>query len=147
MKVILNKDLEHLGNAGDVISVKSGYARNFLIPRQVASEATVKNVRVLEHQKRVIADRVRKERGVFEAIAKKINEASVTIPVNVGEEGKLFGSVTNKDIAEALAKEGIQVDKRKIRLEESIKELGTFTIPISLHQDVTGHLQVHLVKA
>ncbi len=99
MKVILKTDLDKLGKAGDLVEVKAGHARNFLIPRQVAVEATTRNVRVLEHQKRLIADRLRKERQEMEAFAHRINETSITIPVQVGEEGKLFGSVTNKDVA------------------------------------------------
>ncbi len=147
MKVILKSDVDALGKTGELVEVKNGYARNFLIPQDMAVEATTKNVRVLEHQKRLIADRLRKEQKEFEAFAKRINEASITIPVQVGEEGKLFGSVTNKDIAEALAKEGIEVDKRKIRLEDPIKEVGLFTIPIALHHDITAHLKLYVVKA
>ena len=105
------------------------------------------NVRTLEHQKRIIADRLRKERKEFEVLAKKISESSITIPVQVGEEGKLFGSVTNKDIAEALSREGFQIDKRKIRLEDPIKEVGSFVIPINLHPDVVAHLPLTVVGA
>ncbi len=147
MQVILNTDKDNLGKAGDLINVKAGYARNYLLPQKIASIATVKNVRLLEHQKRVVADRLRKEVSEFEVLAKKINESPITISMQVGEEDKLFGSVTNKDVAEALAREGIQVDKRKVRLEDPIKELGTFTIPISLHREVVGHLQLHVVKS
>ena len=147
MKIILNSDVEKLGKAGDLVNVRAGYARNYLIPREFASVATLKNVRALDHLKRLIADRLRKERQGFDAVAKRINETSITIAVQVGEEGKLFGSVTNKDVAEALAKEGIQVDKRKIHIEDPIKEIGSFTIRVSLHQDITGHLQLHVVKS
>jgi large subunit ribosomal protein L9 len=147
MKVILKSDVESLGKAGEVVNVRDGYARNFLIPQDLAAEATTKNVRVLEHQKRLIADKLRKEKLEFEALATRINEASITIPVQVGEEGKLFGSVTNKDIAEALAKEGIEVDKRKIKLDDPIKEVGSFTVPIALHHDVTAHLKLYVVQA
>jgi large subunit ribosomal protein L9 len=147
MKVILKSDLDNLGKAGDLVEVKAGYARNFLIPRQVAVEATTKNVGVLEHQKRLIAGRVRKERQEMEAFAHRINETTITIPVQVGEEGKLFGSVTNKDVALALGREGIEVDKRKVRLDDPIKEVGEFTIPISLQHDITAHLKVFVVKA
>jgi len=147
MKVILKSDVNALGKTGELVEVKNGYARNFLIPQDMAVEATTKNVRVLEHQKRLIADSLRKGLKEIEAFAKRINEASITIPVQVGEEGKLFGSVTNKDIAEALAKEGIEVDKRKIRLEDPIKEVGSFTIPIALHHDITAHLKLYVVQA
>jgi large subunit ribosomal protein L9 len=147
MKVILNTAMDNLGKAGDIVNVKDGYARNFLLPRRIASEATINNVRALEHQKRIIADRLRKERKEFEVLAKKISESSVTIPVQVGEEGKLFGSVTNKDIAEALSREGFHIDKRRIRLEDPIKEVGSFVIPINLHPDVVAHLPLHVVSA
>jgi len=147
MKVILKSNVAALGKAGELVEVKDGYARNFLIPQDMAVEATTKNVRVLEHQKRLIADSLRKGLKEIEAFAKRINEASITIPVQVGEEGKLFGSVTNKDIAEALAKEDIEVDKRKIRLEDPIKEVGFFTVPIALHHDITAHLKLYVVKA
>ena len=147
MKVILKSDVNALGKTGELVEVKNGYARNFLIPQDMAVEATTKNVRVLEHQKRLIADSLRKGLKEIEAFAKRINEASITIPVQVGEEGKLFGSVTNKDIAEALAKEGIEVDKRKIRLEDPIKEVGSFTIPIALHHDITAHLKLYVVQS
>jgi large subunit ribosomal protein L9 len=147
VKVILRTDVEKVGRAGDLLEVKRGFARNFLFPRQLAAEATVHNVRALEHQKRVIADRLRKELKELEAFAQKINGVSVTIPVQVGEEGKLFGSVTNRDIAEALAREGIELDKRKIQLEDPIKEEGLFTVPVSLHREVTAHLKVNVVKS
>ena len=146
MKVILKTDQDKLGKAGDLVEVKAGYARNFLIPRQVAIEATTRNVRVLEHQKRLIADRLRKERQEMEAFAHRINETSITIPVQVGEEGKLFGSVTNKDVAEALGREGIEVDKRKVRLDDPIKDVGEYTIPIGLQHDITAHLKLYVVK-
>jgi large subunit ribosomal protein L9 len=147
MKVILNTAMDNLGKAGDIINVKDGYARNYLLPRKIAFEATINNVRALEHQKRIIADRLRKERKEFEGLAQKISESPITIPVQVGEEGKLFGSVTNKDIAEALSREGFQIDKRKIRLEDPIKEVGSFVIPINLHPDVVANLPLHVVSA
>ncbi|MBI3609435.1 MAG: 50S ribosomal protein L9 [Nitrospirae bacterium] len=147
MKVILREDVETLGKMGDLVTVKDGYARNFLIPKKKAVEATTKSVKVLEHEKRLIADQARKLKKEFEAVAEKINATPITIPVQVGEEGKLFGSVTNKDVAEALAKEGIEIDKRKIRLEDPLKEVGSFTIPIQVHQDVTAHLKLTLVQA
>lgn len=146
MKVILKSDSDNLGKAGDLVEVKAGYARNYLIPRQVAVKATTKNIGLLEHQKRLIADRLRKERREIEAFAHRINETTVTIPVQVGEEGKLFGSVTNKDVTEALGREGIEVDKRKVRMDDPIKEVGEFTIPISLQHDITAHLKLYVVK-
>lgn len=147
MKVILKTDFESLGRAGDLLEVKDGFARNFLIPRQIVLVATTRNVKALEHQKRTIADQLRKERQEMELLSKKMSEVSITIPVQVGEEGKLFGSITNKDVTEALAKEGFQIDKRKVRLESPIKETGSFSISIGLHPDITATIQLHVVKS
>ncbi len=147
MKVILKEDVANLGRMGDVLEVASGYARNFLIPKKKAFEATAKNLKAIEHQKKLLADQMKREKKEAEALAIRINESSITIPVQVGEEEKLFGSVTNKDIGEALAKEGIEVDKHKILLEKPIKELGIFTVPIKLHSEVTANLKVWIVKA
>jgi large subunit ribosomal protein L9 len=146
MKVILKEDIANLGHMGDVVEVAPGYARNFLIPKKKAFETTAKNLKMIEHQKKLLADQMKRGTKEAEALAIRINESSVTIPVQVGEEEKLFGSVTNKDIGEALAKEGIEVDKHKILLEKPLKELGIFTIPIKLHPEVTANLKVWIVK-
>ncbi|HUK56090.1 MAG TPA: 50S ribosomal protein L9 [Nitrospiria bacterium] len=147
MKVILREDVDALGRMGDLVSVSDGYARNFLIPKKKAVEATTKNVKVMEHEKRLISDKARKMKKEFETLAEKINGTPITIPVQVGEEGKLFGSVTNKDIAEALSKEGIEIDKRKIQLESPLKEVGSFTLPVQVYHDVKAHLKLTLIKA
>jgi large subunit ribosomal protein L9 len=147
MKIILREDVETLGRMGDLVTVSDGYARNFLIPKKKAVQATTKSVKVLEHEKRLIADQARKVKKEHEVQAEKINATPITITVQVGEEGKLFGSVTNKDIAEALSKEGIEIDKRKILLEDPLKEIGSFTIPIQIYHDVKAHLKVTLVQA
>lgn len=147
MKVILKQDVESLGHMGDLVEVSVGYARNFLIPKSKAIEATVKNVKTLEHEKRVIADQGKKIKKEFEALAEKIGATPVTITAQAGEGEKLFGSVTNKDIAEALVREGIEVDKRKILLDDPLKELGQFTVSIQIHHEVTAHLKVTVVKA
>jgi large subunit ribosomal protein L9 len=147
MKVILKEDVEALGSMGDLVTVSDGYARNFLIPKKKAVEATTKSVKVLEHEKRLIADHARKIKKEHEALAEKINATPITIAVQVGEEGKLFGSVTNKDIAEALSKEGIEIDKRKIQLEDPLKEIGNFTVPIQVFHDVKAHLKVNLIQS
>ena len=146
MKVILKEDVATLGHVGDVVEVAPGYARNFLIPKNKAFEATTKNLKTVEHQKKLLADETKRKMKEAEALATKINEASVTISVQVGEEEKLFGSVTNKAIGEALAKEGIEVDKHVILLEKPIKELGIFTVPVKLHSEVTANLKVSIVK-
>jgi len=147
MKVILREDVDTLGRMGDLVNVSDGYARNFLIPKKKAVEATTKNVKVMEHEKRLIGDKARKLKKEFETLAEKINGISITISVQVGDEGKLFGSVTNKDIAEALSKEGIEIDKRKIQLESPLKEVGSFSVPIQVYHDVKAHLKLTLIKA
>ena len=146
MKVILREDVETLGRMGDLVTVSDGYARNFLIPKKKAVEATTKSVKVLEHEKRLIADRARKVKKEYETLAEKINATPITISVQVGEEGKLFGSVTNKDIAEALSKEGIEIDKRKIELENPLKDIGSFSIPVQVYHDVKAHLKLTLIQ-
>lgn len=146
MKVILREDVERVGKVGNLVEVADGYARNFLIPKRLAAEATEKNVRALEHERRLIADKGKKDKKEALEQAKKIGEAAVTIPVKVGEEDRLFGSVTAKDIAEALLREGIQIDKKKIQLESPLKELGQFDIPVKLHHDTVANLKVSIVK-
>lgn len=146
MKVILREDVERVGKAGDLAEVSDGHARNYLIPKKLAAEATEKNVKALEHARRLISDKVRKEKKGALELAKKISESSVTIPVKVGEEDKLFGSVTAKDIAEVLLREGINIDKKKILLESPLKELGTFEIPVKLHHETIANLKVSIVK-
>lgn len=147
MKVILREDVDKLGRMGDLVNVADGYARNFLLPRNLAALATTKNIKALEHEKRVIADRIKKEKMAAEDEAKKISAVSVSIPAQVGEEGKLFGSVTSKDIAEAIAAQGFAIDKKKIVLERPIKEIGTFMVPIKIHHDVTAQVKVEVIKA
>ncbi len=147
MKVILREDVEKLGRMGDLVNVADGYARNYLIPRNLAGLATTKNIKSLEHVKRVISDRIKKEKMAAEEEAKKISALSVSIPAQVGEEGKLFGSVTSKDIVDAIAAQGIEIDKRRIHLEKPIKELGTFMVPVKVHHDVTAQIKVEVVKA
>jgi large subunit ribosomal protein L9 len=147
MKVILREDVDKLGRMGDLVNVADGYARNFLIPRNLAALATTKNIKSLEHEKRVIADRIKKEKMAAEEEAKKISAVSVSIPAQVGEEGKLFGSVTSKDIADAIAAQGFEIDKRKIQLEKPIKEIGTFMVPVKVHHDITAQVKVEVVKA
>jgi len=144
MKLILAADVERLGLMGDLVEVADGYARNYLLPRKMAAVATLKNVKSLEHEKRVIADRIRKEKFAAEEEAKKIGGLSISITVKVGEEGKLFGSVTSKDIAEAMAAQGMVVDKRLILLDKPIKEAGTFQVPVKVRHDVTAQVQVEV---
>lgn len=146
MKVILREDVDKLGRMGDLVNVADGYARNYLLPRNMAAVATSHNIRSLEHEKRVIADKIKKEKMAAEEHAKKISAISVSIPAQVGEEGKLFGSVTSKDIADAIAAQGFEIDKKKIVLEKPIKEIGTFMVPVKVHHDVTAQVKVEVVK-
>ena len=147
MKVILKEDVPGTGNIGDVLEVARGYARNYLLPRNKAAEATGRNLKSVEHAKRVIAEKAKKEKAEVEEYAKKVSATAVTITVQVGRDDKLFGSVTAKDIAEALAAKGIEVDKRKIHLAHPIKELGTVAVPVKLHSQVTATVNVAVVKA
>jgi large subunit ribosomal protein L9 len=147
MKVILRQDVKGLGNAGDVVEVKSGYARNYLIPRSIAIEAGSSQMRKLDHEKKVLRDRKEKQVKEHRILADKISNTSCTIPVQVGEEDKLFGSVTAMDIVESLLKEGVQVDKKAIHLEEPIKSLGVFNVPVKLMPEVEAKLKVWVVKA
>lgn len=146
MKVILRENVDNLGTAGQIVNVKPGYARNYLVPKGLALVATKANEAVLENERRMIAARQHKEKLSAEEVARRLEELSITIPVAVGEEDKLFGSVTSMDIAEAIVAQGVDVDKRKIQLDEPIKALGLYTIDIKLQTDVTGHVKVWVVK-
>lgn len=146
MKVILREDVDHVGKMGDLVTVKDGYARNYLLPRDMAAPATERNVRALEHQKRLIETKRKKERAAAEELVKRLASIPLTFPMQAGEDDKLFGSVTSKDIAEALAEKDFVVDRRKIVLEKPIKALGTFSVSIKLSSDVTGEVSVSVVK-
>jgi large subunit ribosomal protein L9 len=147
VQVILREDVASLGNAGDLVRVKPGFARNFLIPQGKAVAATEASKRELEHQKRVIADKVRRERELLEAERKKYDGVAVEIAAQAGEEGKLFGSVTAAQIAETLAERGLEIDRRRIDLAEPIKSLGEHDVVVRLHRDVTATLKVKVVPA
>jgi large subunit ribosomal protein L9 len=147
MKVILRSDVADLGHAGDLVNVKDGYARNYLFPRNLAVEASKASIRALEHERRQIALREKKRLGELEAQAQKIRSTSVTIAKEVGENDRLFGSVTSMDIQRALEGEGIAIDRRLIDLDEPIKELGVRDVPIKLHRSVEAKLKVWVVKA
>ncbi len=146
MKVILKENVEGVGHLGDLLDVSDGFARNYLLPRHKALEANTRNVKELEHAKRTMAEKAKKEKLEIEALAKKMSAVSLTIPAQVGKDDKLFGSVTSKDIAEGLAGHGFTVDRRKIQLTQPIKELGTVTVSVKLHRDVTATVAVHVVK-
>ena len=136
VQVILRDDVANLGKIGDVVRVKPGYARNFLFPRGLAVDANPKNLRVLEHQKRVIAAKAEREHKSAEAVARRVEGIKLTVRARAGEEGRLFGSVTNMDIERLLAEKGVQVDRRRIVLDEPIKQLGTYTIMVQVGRAV-----------
>lgn len=146
MKVILQQDVHNLGRLGDIVKVREGYARNFLVPRGLAVMADEGNVRRLEHQKRVAAARAARLLADARALADRIGQTAVSIKVQAGEEGKLFGAVTNRDIAEAMAAEGVSVDRRQVELAEPIKQIGVFMVPVRLHADVTGSVKVYVIQ-
>lgn len=145
MKVILKEDVKDLGNIGEMVTVKDGYARNFLLPRGLAVEANPKNVRAFEHEKRQVQELIKKKKAGAEEFAARLSATAVTIAAKAGEEEKLFGAVTAMDIAGALKKEGIEVDRKKILLEEPIKRLGSYTVNVKLHPEVTVPLHVQVV--
>jgi len=145
MQVILREDIEKLGKIGDLIKVKDGYARNYLVPMKKAIEATPKNVHAMEHARKMVSDRLRKLKKEAAADADRIKALSITIKAKAGEEGKLFGSVTSMDIADALKAQGVVLDRRKIVLDEPIKRLGDHAVPVKLHTDVVVDLKVTVV--
>ncbi len=142
MKLILREDVENLGKGGDLVDVKPGYGRNFLLPRGLAVAANTKNVRELDHQKTVASAKAAKLKASAEAVAKRLSETPVVLRRKAGEQDKLFGSVTAIDIAEALAARGLQLDRRSIDLAEPIKTVGDFEVPVKLHHDVVGKVKV-----
>ena len=142
MEIILRQDVDELGLEGDIVNVAKGYARNYLIPKDIALEAVPQNIKLLETLKKKIEVRRLKAREQAEKVKQGIEEMVVTFSQKVGEEDKLFGSVTTMDIASQLEKQGITIDRRKIVLEKPIKSLGEFEIPIRIYPDVTGLLKV-----
>ncbi len=147
MLVILQQDVPKLGNIGDVVNVKDGYGRNFLLPRGMAVIANTRNVKMLEHLKRQSSAKANKAKGEAEELAARIADNAVTLKAEVGEEGKIHGSITNRDIAEALAADGIEVDRRAISIAEAIKATGAYDVSISLGSDVSATLKVFVVEA
>ncbi|RLD99479.1 MAG: 50S ribosomal protein L9 [Aquificota bacterium] len=147
MKVILKVDVEGVGSAGDIVEVSPGYARNYLIPRGLALAATSRNVKSLEKQKAEIMKKVDKERKRIEALAQRLAQTKVVVAKQAGEKGKLFGSVTTRDIADALAREGIEIDRKKIVLEETIKTLGSYQVKVKLPHGIESQVQVEVTEA
>jgi large subunit ribosomal protein L9 len=146
MQVILLENIPSLGKAGDQVKVSDGYGRNYLIPKKKAMLATDKSLKVIEHQKRQVQQSMEKAKKDAEKMAQKIATFSCTFAKTIGESGKLFGSVTSMDIENYLKENGMEVDRKKISLEEPIKNVGMFTVPIKLHPEVTAHLKVWVVQ-
>jgi len=146
MQVILREDMENLGKSGDVVTVKSGYGRNFLLPKGMAVLATQQDVARVAHEKRVITARNAKLAKDAQAQADRLSQVSVSIPVSVGEEDRLYGSVTARDIADALQAKGVEIDVRKLVLEEPIKSLGLAEVPVKLGRGVSATIKVWVVK-
>ena len=146
MKVILREDVKNLGHMGEVVNVSDGYARNFLFPKKFAVEANTKNLKEFEHNKKVITERAAKLKESFKSVADRLSSLSLTIKAKTGEDDKLFGSVTNMNIAEALASEGFDIDKKKIIIDEPIKRLGEYSVAIKLHHDLSTEVKVHVVQ-
>ena len=144
--VVLQQDVQNLGKSGDLVRVRPGYARNFLIPRGLAMPATAGNVARIEDLRARARARASKELAAAQETAKKLESVSVKIARAVGEENKMYGSVTSKDVEEAFAAIGIELDRKKISLHEPIKTLGLSEVPIKLHHDVTAKLRVEVVK-
>jgi large subunit ribosomal protein L9 len=146
MRLILRENMDNLGKAGDVVSVRPGYGRNFLLPQGLAVPATEKDEARMQHEQRVIAARVAKLAKQLQSEADRLSQVSVSLARAVGEEEKLYGSVTNRDIAEALAEQGVTLDARKIQLEEPIKTLGMTEVSVRLGHDITAKIKVWVVK-
>jgi large subunit ribosomal protein L9 len=142
VQVILRDDVPNLGKIGEVVRVKPGYARNFLLPRGLAVEANPKNLRMLEHHKRVITAKVDREHKSAEATASRLDGLELTVRARAGEEGRLFGSVTNMDVERLLAEKGFHVERRRIALEEPIKQLGTYPITVQVGRSVRATVRL-----
>src|SRR5215468_9945712 len=142
MKVILMRDVEHVGDVGDIVDVADGYGRNFLIPRGFAVAAKARNKRQLEHEQRLREHRILRARKDAQTLAEQLQAVACRFVRKAGEEGKLFGSVTAMDIAEALKTAGFEVDRRRIQLDQPIKSLGNFTVPVRLPAETSAMIKV-----
>ncbi len=145
MKVILIEDIPSLGKAGDIVQVAEGYGRNFLVPKKLALEAIPSNLRRLEQQRETFLSKATKEKQKAAELAAKLEETPMTLARPAGESEKLFGSVTAMDLQKFLQEKGISLDRRKIHLPNPIKALGSYTIPVKLHPDVTAQLKVNVI--
>lgn len=146
MEIILRQAVENLGKPGDVVKVKSGYARNYLLPHGLAYEATPGNLKRIQQERDRLDAAENERRGVAQGLAEKLEQVSLTFSARVGDEGKLFGSVTAADIAQQLEAQGFHLEKRQIDLHEPIKALGVYRVPIRLHADVKPEVRVWVIK-
>ncbi|HZF66895.1 MAG TPA: 50S ribosomal protein L9 [Gemmatirosa sp.] len=146
MEVILRQAVDNLGHPGDVVTVSNGYARNYLLPRGIAFQATEGNKKRITQEKARLESAEAERRGAAEDVAKRLEEVSITFAARVGEEGKLFGSVTAGDLAEQLAAQGFQIEKRQIDLHEPIRTLGVYRVGVRLHADVKPEIKVWVIK-
>jgi len=146
MQIILQEDIEKLGHRGDVVTVKPGYARNFLLPRKLAIEASAGNMKVLERIRTSLAKRTATELEVAQKQAGLLNGVSLSFTRKTGENDQMFGSVTTADIAESLAAQGFKIDKRQVQLADPVKSLGEFPVTIKVFRDVTAQVTVHVAK-
>lgn len=147
LQVILKQDVDNLGRAGELVKVKPGYARNYLLPRKLAVAATRGNLREIEHEKRLAQAQSARERSIAEGYAAQIEGLTVEIPMQAGDGDRLFGSVTSRDVADALAKRGIEVDRKKLVLNEAIKTLGEHAITVKLGHEVAASFSVIVSRA
>ena len=146
MEVILKEDIVNLGKIGEIVRVRDGYARNYLLPRGLVLEANKKNLKTFEHHKKIVGDQKQKIVRQAQSVGDQLNGVSLVIPMKVGEEGKLFGSVTNIHIEKALKAKGLNVDRRKIQLAEPIRSAGDYDVPVRLSGDITVPLKVSVVS-
>ena len=146
MEVILKEDIDNLGKIGEIVRVRDCYARNYLLPRGLVLEANKKNLKTFEHHKKIVGDQKQKIVRQAQSVGDQLNGVSLVIPMKVGEEGKLFGSVTNIHIEKALKAKGLNVDRRKIQLAEPIKSAGDYDVPVRLSGDITVPLKVSVVS-
>ena len=146
MKIILLSDVENLGESGDVITVKPGYARNKLIPQGLALRASNRNIAVANENKRVATAKLERENQALNVLAKKLSKVEITIEVKVGDEEKMFGSITNKDIHKELIDKGFEIEKNQISIEEPIKALGIYHINVKISKDITSEVKLYVIK-
>ena len=146
MKIILKETIQKLGKAGEIVETKAGYARNYLIPQGLAVAATAANMKVYEQERAAIERKHAKEIEAAEALAAQLNKVSITATIQVGEEDRVFGSITNQNIADLLNEKGFDIDRKKIILEEPLKALGVYEVPIKLHSEVEAQIKVWIVR-